>query len=94
VYDQGDDEFWNIKTVMARTGLCRTSIYDYMARGMFPRWRRLGLRKVGWLASEVRLDRHPAIVMRIKRCCGSNGRSATRGAGPHIRGIRSPRRAC
>jgi predicted DNA-binding transcriptional regulator AlpA len=25
-----------------------------MARGMFPRRRRLGLRKVGWLASEVR----------------------------------------
>jgi prophage regulatory protein len=54
VYDQGDDEFWSIKTVMAKTGLCRTSIYDYMARGMFPRRRRLGLRKVGWLASEVR----------------------------------------
>ncbi len=53
-YEQGDDEFWSIKIVMARTGLCRTSIYDYMARGMFPRRRRLGLRKVGWLASEVR----------------------------------------
>jgi prophage regulatory protein len=53
-YQQGDDEFWSIKIVIAKTGLCRTSIYDYMARGMFPRRRHLGPRKVAWLASEVR----------------------------------------
>src|SRR5215472_2404107 len=49
-----EDELWTFKTVVARTGLSRSSIYSYIAQGLFPRQRRLGLRRVGWLASEVR----------------------------------------
>jgi prophage regulatory protein len=49
-----EDELWSFKTVVARTGLSRSSIYSYIAQGLFPRQRRLGLRRVGWLASEVR----------------------------------------
>jgi len=49
-----DDELWNLKAVIAKTGLSRTSIYDYIAHGIFPRQRRLGPRRVAWLASEVR----------------------------------------
>src|SRR5215831_17677255 len=49
-----EDELWTFKTVIARTGLSRSSIYSYIAQGLFPRQRRLGLRRVGWLASEVR----------------------------------------
>jgi prophage regulatory protein len=49
-----DDEFWSFKAVVAKTGLSRSSIYAYVARGIFPRQRRLGPRRVGWLASEVR----------------------------------------
>jgi prophage regulatory protein len=49
-----EDELWNFKTVVATTGLSRSSIYSYIAQGLFPRQRRLGLRRVGWLASEVR----------------------------------------
>jgi prophage regulatory protein len=49
-----DDEFWSIRAIVARTGLSRSTIYDYIARGLFPRQRRLGPRRVGWLASEVR----------------------------------------
>ena len=49
-----DDEFWGIKAVAARTGLSRSSIYSYVDLGLFPRQRRLGPRRVGWLASEVR----------------------------------------
>jgi prophage regulatory protein len=49
-----DDEFWGFKTVIAKTGLSRSSVYGYVARGIFPRQRRLGPRRVAWLASEVR----------------------------------------
>jgi len=49
-----DDELWSLKTVVARTGLSRSSIYSYVELGLFPRQRRLGPRRVGWLASEVR----------------------------------------
>jgi predicted DNA-binding transcriptional regulator AlpA len=45
-------ELWSFKTVVARTGLSRSSIYSYIAQGLFPRQRRLGLRRAGWLASE------------------------------------------
>jgi prophage regulatory protein len=49
-----DDELWGFKTVIAKTGLSRSSVYGYIARGIFPRQRRLGPRRVAWLASEVR----------------------------------------
>jgi prophage regulatory protein len=48
-----DDELWSFKTVIAKTGLSRTSIYAYVAQGIFPRQRHLGPRRVAWLASEV-----------------------------------------
>jgi predicted DNA-binding transcriptional regulator AlpA len=47
-----EDELWSLKTVVARTGVSRSSIYSYIAQGIFPRQRRLGLRRVGWLACE------------------------------------------
>jgi len=49
-----EDELWSFKTVVVRTGLSRSSIYSYIAQGHFHRQRRVGLRRVGWLASEVR----------------------------------------
>jgi prophage regulatory protein len=49
-----DDELWGFKTVITKTGLSRSSVYGYVARGIFPRQRRLGPRRVAWLASEVR----------------------------------------
>jgi len=49
-----EDELWSIKAIIARTGLSRSTVYDYIAQGLFPRQRRLGPRRVGWLASEVR----------------------------------------
>jgi len=48
-----DDELWSLRIVIAKTGLSRSSIYDFIARGIFPRQRRLGPRRVAWLASEV-----------------------------------------
>jgi prophage regulatory protein len=49
-----DDEFWNLKTVLAKTGLSRSTLYTYVAIGLFPKQRHLGVRRVAWLASEVR----------------------------------------
>jgi prophage regulatory protein len=39
--------------VMARVGLCRASIYQYIARGDFPKQVILGPRCVGWLEHEI-----------------------------------------
>jgi prophage regulatory protein len=49
-----DDELWSIRTVTARTGLSRSTIYDYVSRDLFPAQRQLGPRRIAWLASEVR----------------------------------------
>ncbi|MGQ4003387.1 AlpA family transcriptional regulator [Francisellaceae bacterium CB52] len=42
-----------LKTVIEMTGLSRSTIYDYMARGLFPRQITLGENSRGWLYSEV-----------------------------------------
>ncbi len=39
--------------VEARTGLARSSIYQYVKRGMFPAPISLGAQSVGWIESEV-----------------------------------------
>ena len=39
--------------VKGRTGLSRTSIYDFVKRGTFPRPVALGPRAVGWLESDI-----------------------------------------
>jgi prophage regulatory protein len=49
-----EEELWKLKTVTARTGLFRSTLYNYVKQDLFPRQRRLGRRRVGWRASEVR----------------------------------------
>ena len=39
--------------VMARTGLSRTTIYEWRVAGRFPQAVRLGTRNVGWIESEL-----------------------------------------
>ena len=41
------------KQVEARTGLARSTIYDHIKAGIFPRPIPLGPRAVGWLESDV-----------------------------------------
>ena len=48
-----DELLWNIKTVMLKTGLSRATIYRYIRRKLFPPQRRIGPKRVGWLAAEV-----------------------------------------
>ena len=42
-----------LKSVMATTGLARSTIYKYIKKGTFPAPVRLGARAVGWLESEI-----------------------------------------
>lgn len=48
-----DDEIWIIRTIMAKTGISRSTLYKNVKDGHFPRQRKLGPRRVGWLASDV-----------------------------------------
>jgi prophage regulatory protein len=42
-----------LPAVKAKTGLSRSSLYSYIARGEFPRAVRLGRHAVGWLETDV-----------------------------------------
>lgn len=42
-----------LKEVLKDTGLARSTIYKYVALGLFPKPVALGVRAVGWLESEV-----------------------------------------
>ena len=42
-----------ISKVIEKTALSRSSIYDYMSKGLFPKSVKLGARAVAWVESEV-----------------------------------------
>lgn len=42
-----------LQTVIDRTGLSRSCIYDYIQRNRFPRPVSIGFRSVGWIESEI-----------------------------------------
>lgn len=42
-----------LKTVVKITGLARSTVYSYIAKGIFPKSISLGGRCVGWVESEV-----------------------------------------
>ncbi len=44
---------WRIRTVMARTGLSRSSVYHKIGEDEFPPSINIGTRSVGWIAEEV-----------------------------------------
>ena len=46
-------EILRIKVVQRRTGLGRSTIYDRISKGTFPRQISLGARAVGWIDSEI-----------------------------------------
>lgn len=41
------------KQVLERTGICPSSIYNFIAAGTFPKPINLGSRSVGWLENEI-----------------------------------------
>lgn len=42
-----------LKEVIAKTSICRTSIYSKIAEGKFPKPVKLGARASAWLESEI-----------------------------------------
>ncbi len=44
---------WRLHTVMARTGLPRSTIYHKMSLDEFPQSINLGIRSVGWVSEQV-----------------------------------------
>ena len=52
--DHEEVEMWGLKTVVAKTGLSRSTLYAYVSIGLVPKQRRLGVRRIAWLASDVR----------------------------------------
>ena len=44
---------WRLPEVITQTGLSRSTIYEMIGRGDFPRQFSLGPRAVGWSSSEV-----------------------------------------
>ena len=47
------DTLLRLPAVQARTGLCRTAIYEGMNNGTFPRQRKLSTRAVAWSAAAI-----------------------------------------
>ena len=55
------EQILRCRKVIERTGLSRSSLYEKMQRGDFPKPRKLGLRAVGWRVSDIEswLERLP-----------------------------------
>lgn len=47
------DKILGLSDVVRATNTSKATIYVWMKAGMFPRQRKMGTRKVGWLASDV-----------------------------------------
>jgi prophage regulatory protein len=47
------ERFLRLPEVKLRTGLRRSTIYEEISKGVFPRPVSLGMRCVGWLESEI-----------------------------------------
>lgn len=47
------ERFIRLPEVKLRTGLSRSTIYEDISKGIFPRPVSLGMRCVGWLESEI-----------------------------------------
>lgn len=48
-----DRTILRLRVVMHRSGLARSTLYDKMSKGEFPKPISLGPRAVGWIADEV-----------------------------------------
>ena len=53
---------WRLPEVLRQTGLSRSTIYEMISRGEFPRQVKLGRRAVGWIANDVDEWIHSKVV--------------------------------
>lgn len=49
-----EDRLMRLPEVLRLTGMCRSALYDQMARGQFPRSIKIGQRATSWSARAVR----------------------------------------
>ena len=49
-----EDRLLRLPEVLRLTGMCRSALYDQMARGQFPRSIKIGPRAASWSARDVR----------------------------------------
>ena len=52
-YEELQMKILRLKEVLARTGLGRSSVYKFIAEGVFPKPVSLGDRAVGWVEEEI-----------------------------------------
>ncbi len=64
-------KIWRLPVVLEQTGLSRSTIYEMIGRGEFPRQINLGPRAVGWVSDDV-LD---WIDFKIREARSHDGRS-------------------
>jgi prophage regulatory protein len=77
-------QFLNMEEVLRRTGLGRSTIYDQMDQGEFPRSYQLTRRRVGWKEEEVEawIESRTAVAVKfsahrgrqVVRCTDSESR--------------------
>ena len=67
--ENNKEEFLRLKQVKSLIGLCRSSIYNKINEGTFPRPVRLGPQSVAWLQSEVQLWMNERIADRDQIEC-------------------------
>lgn len=48
-----NESILTLKQVIEKTGLQKSTIYGHQKKGLFPQSIKLGVRKVGWLESEI-----------------------------------------
>ena len=53
IKEDNNMKFITVKQVMDMTGLSRTTIWRLEKDGEFPKRRQLGIRRIGWIESEV-----------------------------------------
>lgn len=65
-----------LPAVLALVGLSRSTLYELVAAGQFPRQVRLSARRVGWLADEVNdwlAERRLAPLRAVQQACNRVG---------------------
>ena len=67
--ENNKEEFLRLKQVKSLIGLCRSSIYNKINEGTFPRPVKLGPQSVAWLQSEVQLWMNERIADRDQIEC-------------------------
>lgn len=53
IYGEVMSEILKLSEVVKITGLSKSTIYEYMKHGLFPKQIKIGIRRVGWTSSSI-----------------------------------------